>query len=782
MRHSLDGVWNLSFTPPCGGEPIGTTVRVPGCMEPELVRLGLIEDYAPADHKYATLDYETVDDRIFSRTFDAPTLPEGYTRELVFEGIDTVAEIELNGVRVLDCANMHRTWRIPVGDLLRPKGNELRVVIRSADRYARRLGVGTFPPSRNSSLYGSSPYLRKARHQWGWDNAPRLLTSGIYRAVYLEDLPAERFDDFYFYTDAVEETQVRIGFHWSYRMPEDKPTRGYTVRYSLSDGEKAVYEYEEEVLFPRGAHRAILPKEGLRLWWPYGFGEAHLYEARVEMLADGAPVAAHSERVGIRTVHLEESEDVDENGNGTFLFTVNNEPVMIRGTNWKPASAIPSEADEGVMRLLPLAKECNCNMVRIWGGGIYEDHPFFDYCDENGILVWQDFMFACELPPWDGWFCEEVGKEADGIVRKLRNHPSLAVWCGDNEVDLFVRYALLRNAALLPSALKISREVLRDAVLRNDPYRPYVASSPRYSDRFVASRRRGDRRYGAVEDHLYPMEYGKALRASKACFIGETGPWCFSPFTDDEEIFERERARCERLWDVTEVPQNVEDLHQSDSYFARCRVIGRKNCLEWFGRDFSLDEWKDYAMAVNTVCADIFKDAVEYTRVMRWRKTGVLWWSLADMWPMLFNYSVADFRGRPKLPFYRIRQSQRDFALCLVQRDLGAAPELYAVNDTLVRRTGRYRITAIDGAGKVRPVMEGRFDAAPNDATLLPAVEVTDAQELYLIEWQTDGGKRHTNHFVSGPRPYPFESWKRWNALLDAEAAREDNAPEPPLP
>ena len=766
MKHELNGKWDLSFTPPEKNHPIISVTDVPGNIEPELVRLGLLTEYMPADNKYATVDYELVDDWTYGRTFDAPDLPDGWTRELVFDGIDTIAEIYLNSKKVCDCANMHRQWRIPVGDTLRKANNELKVVIRSADRWARRQNAATFPPSRNSSLYGSSPYLRKARHSWGWDNAPHLLTAGIFRSVYLEDLPAERFDDVYVFTDNIEETVARVGFHWTYQMPVDRSTKGYRIRYSLLSGEEVAYTYEEEVLFPRGAHRAMIPLDRIKLWWPYGFGEPNLYDVRLEMFHNGKLLAEWTSKMGIRTVRLEETEDIDENGNGTFLFTVNNQKIMIRGTNWKPTDPLHSRADQKVLDVLPLVKDCHCNMVRIWGGGIYEDHPFFDYCDENGILVWQDFMFACEMPPFDDWFCKEVQTEATEIVRKLRNHPSLAVWCGDNEIDLFVRYALLRNSTFLPSEQKISRQILKDVTLQNDPYRAYVASSPRYSDRFVQSRRKNDRRLGSVEDHLYPIEYGKALRASKACFIGETGPWCFNPFTDDDTIFAREKARCERLWDVTEIPSNVEDIHQSDSYFARCRAVGRKNCLEWFDRDFSLDEWKEYAMAVNTICADIFKDAVEYTRVMKWRKSGVLWWSLADMWPMLFNFSVVDVNLRPKLPYYWIRQSQRDFALMIVRKEYNGSPALYAANDTLSVQEGEYRITAYDVNGTARSVGSGTYCAAPNDATVIALPEIPEAQELWVIEWKTSDGALHYNHFASGNRPYRFEAWQKWHAIL----------------
>ena len=774
MRHTLDGSWRLSFTSPINGEKTETYVSVPNNVETALTELGLIEEPMPADSYKATADFDLVDDWTYTRLFDAPPLDDGYTRELVFDGIDTVAEIRLNGEKLLDVANMHRQWRISVTDKLLPKDNELRVVIRSADRYVRRKVDGVFPLCRNDTMYSSFSHIRKARHCWGWDNAPRLLTSGIFRSVYLEDKPPEYFREVYLHTLSIEDGVARIGIHWDYAMPEDKPTKDYTIRYTVSYNGNTVYTREEEVFFPRGALRPRLPLDKIKLWYPYGMGSPERCDVTLEMLCRGETVSRWHSKLGVRTVRVIESDEVDEKGNGEFLFVVNGERVLIRGTNWKPAHALHSLADKKALEILPLAKECNCNMIRIWGGGIYEDDAFFDYCDENGILVWQDFMFACEMPANNDEYCAEVAKEAEYIVRKLRNHCSLAIWCGDNEVDNFLFDSLTRNSEFLPSDRRISRDVLRKAVIYNDPYRHYTGSSPRYSDKLVIARRNRDRSLASTETHLYTTnEFSVELRKSRACFIGETGPICFNAMTDSESIFAREESRCRRLWDAVDVPYPMVDVHQSDSYFARWRIFGRERCMEWFGRDFSLDEWKDYCIALNTVCADIFKDVIEYSRVMRWRKSGVLWWSLCDMWPMLFNYSVIDSELRPKLPFYWIKQSQRDLALMIVRKETDGAPELYVANDTLDEKNGKYEIFAYDINGNERTVMSGSYSALPNSVTSLDCHKFTDSQELWLIRWSDSDGEWNSNHFASGKRPYPFEAWRIWNGILAKEYGAE---------
>ncbi len=788
IKHYLHGDWSFSFTHPTTKKVYNDKATIPGNVEPELVRMGLLGNYLPSDRRDATMDFDMVDDWTYVKLFDAPELKAGYERELVFDGIDTVAEIYLNGEKLADCVNMHRVWRFPVGERLKPTGNELKVVIHSAELWARERMPDIFPMLLNSSTeHGSYIYLRKARHSWGWDNAPRLVTSGIFRPVYLEDLPSQRFDNVYFYTSFVDEKEgvARLAVHWFYHLPREVSCKGYRLRLTLSFEGKELYSSSEELFSCNGVRRFTVPLDQIKLWWPYGMGEPNLCDLRLEMYKDDELRATYDAKWGVRTVKLYQSEALDSNGKGEFIFLVNNYKVMVRGANWKPTDPLHSRADEKVLAQLELVKALHCNMVRIWGGGIYEDHAFFDFCDRNGILVWQDFMFACEVTPRDSWYCEEVRAEAAEIVRKLRNHPSLAVWCGDNEVDMFFR-AYYKGSAVLPSDQIISREILKDCVLRNDPFRDFVESSPKIPDQTVyqdlrefflkpAEEHDGvvledlEVTYDRLENHIYPVEDGAgALRRSTVRFIGETGPATYNPMTDDEEIWEREKARAIRLWDedfkTTKLPPS--DMHQSDHYFVRWISCGRREARRFFGRDFTVEEWKSYCEAINVICAYYYKDGVEYTRVSRWTKTGILWWSLADMWPMLFNYSLVDANLKPKLPFYWVRQSQRPFALMAVRREVGGVATLYATNDTLKRQSGDYRITAYDTDGNASVFATGSYDVAPNKVAELSEIAEDGKQQLLIIEW-TEDEKTHFNHFVTGEAPYPFATWECWNEILN---------------
>ena len=768
MKYDLNGSWKLAFTAPEGGKHFEFDASVPGNVEIELERNGLLKNCMPCDDIHAARAYQSVDDWTYSRSFDAPAVEDGWTQELVFEGIDTIADIYLNGEKLYEARDMFIPHRVDVTNRLRHSGNELKVVIRSAMLWARRQEGDVFGISRGHTIFSGQPYLRKARHEWGWDNAPRLLTSGIYRSVYLESLPPERFSDVYLYTGAVTDTSVRLGIVWDYKTPCADLSK-HSIHYTLRCKGKTVYDVTRPVDFPRGAERFTLSRSDISLWWPVDMGEPTLCDVEIEMLCDGARRASFASKWGIRTLRLERTEDISEDNKGEFVFVVNNERVYIRGTNWKPLDALHSRADQKVERVVDLARDLNCNMIRIWGGGIYEDTAFFEACDRLGIMVWQDFMFGCEFPPMDDWYCQQVEQETAVIIRKLRNHASLAVWCGDNEDDECMTWNH-QDSTILDSDNRISRQVLKKCVLRYDPYRSYVESSPYASDANIMDRRRGHMTHFQPEAHLYPptLEFDKALRACRSRFIGETGPIPVFCMTDNARIFPLEERRARRLWNEPLAPwQRNTDTHQVDDYFKTWRQAGKELCEVWFGRDFTVDKWKDYCLAVNIICGDVYKDAIEYCRASRWDKTGVIWWSLYDMWPMLFNNSVVDVDFQKKMPYYWIRQSQQAVALMAVRREIGGEVWLYAVNDTLCPQKGEYRVAAVDALGNERSVATGAFSEPVNSARPIQRMPEGDETALWLIEW-TVGGKTYYNHFVTGSKHCNFEVWRNWSKRLNA--------------
>ena len=783
---SLNGTWNLDFT--LDEKSYNTKITVPSNVEPTLQQMGLCDDYMPADYEFATAKFETVDDWTYTTVFDAPELPEGYTRNLVFEGIDTLAEIYLNGEKLGNTENMHMSYRFAVD--LKPTGNELKVIIRSVDLWARENPHDEFSrPLFFQGHYDGFINVRKNRLQWGWDNAPRIITSGIIRDVYIEDLPPKRFEEMYVYTNELYDDYAILGISYIYKTPV-KVLTDHRLRVSLLDGDEVINSTIFPARFVQGLVKFGVERSKIELWWPSGFGNPKLYDLKIEMLEGEDCVALYTQKYGIRTIDVIHTDDINEDGTGEFLFRVNGENVFLRGTGWKPRDPFASEADKKTKTLDALKEMSNlhCNFVRVLGVGIYEDKSFFDYCDAHGIMVWQDFMFACEIPSMNEEYGKLVAKEAEQVVKKYRNHTCLALWCGDNECDKCVEW-VQPTSQILPSQVAITRKIIPDIVVRFDPYRPYIHSSPVSSDRFHGSRHtrwtwRDESTFlvhtdkgvfSPTELHFYvaPHMFGKALRESKNKIFSEIAPGPLCAISNDKATFEREKSRMERLWNSPRLDSN--GTHQNDGYFTVWRNAGKFECEHFFGRDFTLDEWKEYALAVNLLCAEGYKDAIEYSRTVRWSKTGVIWWSLCDMWPMAFNYSVMDYKLGPKLPYFWIERSQQEFLLAAVKREADGEIALYALNDTLEKRKVSYSVKAYDQSGKSRIIATGTVSQEKNSSSLIQRIYNADESELWIITW-SNGEREYKNHAFTGKANW--ETMKNWVKIIADEFGITDKVAE----
>ena len=767
----LNGSWQLSFTMPESTDRYQTEVEVPCNVEPYLVKLGLIEDYIPCDTAFATQKFDAVDDWTYVRYFDAEELTPGCRRELVFNGIDTIAEVYLNGEKILDCDNIHLQYRFDVTDRLLDKNNELKVVIRSNMLWAREHLHDNFSVAMGgkSTGYDSFVTIRKPRYTWGWDNTPRLMTSGIVRDVYIEEIAPKYFDSLYVYTRSITDKDVGLGFDWSY-VTTRKSICDHEIRVSVLDGEESIYSVQYKALFVQGTHRCIIPRDKIQLWWPLGMGEPKLYTAKVEMLEGETVVATRTETFGARIIHLDWTESVTAEG-GRFHFIVNGQETFIKGTNWKPLSPLVSEADARTREGRALSELVNlrCNMVRIWGGGVYEDEYFFDFCDKNGIMIWQDFMLACEIPCLEEYFLRQLDVEARYVIKKYRNHPSLAVWCGDNENDAFMLWLNRDKTMARPSLIRATRETIKTAVVCCDPYRDYVPSSPVMSDEHFLENRDGKPvTHYTPEWHYYtaPAVSKDRLRQNKSIFFGETGPIPLNSISANPAFFEREKARVEALWDEPQNDLLTLPYHQEPFYFKGWRQAGKHNCGLYFGRDFKFEEFKDYTLAINFLCAEMFKDIIEYCRISRPAKSGVLWWSLMDMFPMLFNYSVIDSEYNRKLGYYWIKQSQQDFLLSAECEKANGPYKVYAINDTMEDVVTDYTVTAYDEELNKTVIATGVCEQKKNsyDAFLKPVQG--DKPQLWIIKW-TYKGKTCVNHAITGK--IDLDTIKKWVKVIGDE-------------
>ncbi len=498
---------------------------VPGVVHLDLVRNELIGDPFYRDYEKG-LQWIGKTDWEYRAAFDAS--PEVLGRrhvELVFDGLDTYARVTLNGREILAADNMYRQWRVPVPrTLLRAKDNEIAVVFRSPinEDLAKVRARGYELPAANDVGEKTSVYARKAPYSFGWDWGPRFVTCGIFRPVRLE-----AWDDARILDVAVRQTE--LGKDKARLLAEVEVVAARAARPAGPGSVEVVVEgagapVVAKLALKEGVQTVSVPLEidSPRLWWPNGYGEQPLYTVTTRLLVGGASVDEKRTRIGLRTLELRRQQD--EFGK-SFEFVVNGVPVFAKGANWIPAdSFLPRVTRERYALLLRSAADAHMNMLRVWGGGIYENDEFYELADELGLLVWQDFHFSCSLYPADAKFLASVEAEAEDTIRRLRNHPSLALWNGNNEIEAGWFGWGWKDA--LPAWLwndykSIFHDLLPRTVARLDPTRSYWPSSPSANlEALPGDCCNGDTHYWGVWHGQEPFE---SFEKQRTRFMSEYG-------------------------------------------------------------------------------------------------------------------------------------------------------------------------------------------------------------------------------------------------------------------
>ena len=404
---------------------------VPGTVHTDLMANRIIEDpYFRLNER--GVQWVDKEDWIYETHFEADAGLLARERiELVFEGLDTYADVYLNDEKVLAADNMFRRWRTEVKRLLRPGENTLKVYFHSPikvdlpkyDSLPYRYEAVN-DQSANGGLFDKrvSVFARKAGYHYGWDWGPRLVTSGIWRPVYLEGWSGARISDVFYRQQEVTARRARVEVEVEIASARDLAEAVVTV---ASPGEGI----EASVTAPlrSGINKVTVPLDiaSPKLWWTRELGESHLYEFRASVAAGDAS-DSRTTRIGLRSLRLVRDKVADGT---TFYFELNGEPLFAKGANYIPCDVFLPRVTRAVYeKTIDDAAAVNMNMLRVWGGGVYEDDVFYELCDERGILVWQDFMFACSVYPAEGAWLENVRLEAEDNIRRLRNHPSIAVW------------------------------------------------------------------------------------------------------------------------------------------------------------------------------------------------------------------------------------------------------------------------------------------------------------------------------------------------------------------
>jgi beta-mannosidase len=664
------------------GERAWHTATVPGCVHTDLLDNQLIEDPFYRDNE-KKLQWIGKTDWEYETTFRvAPGVLARRNVELVFRGLDTYATVTLNGVPVLSADNMFREWRADCKGALRAGRNVLRVVFRSPinEVLPRMREIGYELPAVNDQGEKTSPYTRKAPYHYGWDWGPRFVTSGIWRPVTLEAWDEVRIADFHVAQRELDREKAVL-----VAAVELVSAAGGSARVVITDADGRAIAAARDVMLRRGPNRVTL-EFGLkspRLWWPNGLGPQNLYRFGARVFTDGGGEADRATtRVGLRTLELRQQPD---RWGKSFEFIVNGVPVFAKGGNWIPADSFPVRVGrERYRQLLSAARDANMNMLRVWGGGIYEADDFYELCDELGLLVWQDFMFACSMYPADPAFLENVRLEATDNVKRLRRHPSVVLWCGNNEVETAWQHWGWKErlpAKLWDDYQKIFHDVLPAVVAEHDPSRPYWPSSPSSNlEDDADSQKMGDVHYWGVWHASLPFsDYEKQLPR----FMSEYGFQSF-PLIETVGAYTLPADR--------QIESPVMLAHQK-------HPRGNQLVREYMLREYAEPrDFESFLYVSQVLQAEGIRVGAEHLRRLRPRNMGSLYWQINDCWPVA-SWSGIDYFGRWKALHYYARRFYQNILLSPHEEE--GAVKLHVVSDATAPLEAQLDVTLSDFEGRV---------------------------------------------------------------------------------
>lgn len=727
---------------------------VPGNLEIDLEKAGRIADPFYADNHYNRdceyLHCFYIKNFVFSG--------ETKNNDLVFCGLDTIADIYLNGICVGSADNMFIEHKMEVSKALHIGTNTLTVHIKPAVIEARKYTPTVW---ENAAKYNyESLHIRKASHMYSWDIMPRMVSAGIWKSVYLKERKSDCITEFYGYTLQADPEKNTAELHFMY---DTVLSSDEYMLYSLSISGKcgaSIFSYTTPLLHSYG-HISI-KVENAKLWWPRFNGEQNIYEINVLLIKDNAILDEYNTQMGIRTVKLERSSTVNKEGNGKFCFIVNGKPIFCMGTNWVPVDALHSRDIQRLPKILPMLTDINCNIIRMWGGNVYENDAVYKFCDEKGIMVWQDFAMACALYPQESEFQNKLYHEAVWVIKHYRQHPSIVLWAGDNENDLIRRGDWGEVIGSNPNDNVLTRKVLAEAVRIHDNTRPYLPSSPYIDETAFLSG------FSLPEDHLWgPRDYfkGPFYTSSVCCFASETGYYgCPSPksikkFIPPEYVWTSENSQTwqgidNKMWlahsTTLETKPAVNETSRTNAY--RIRMMhSHVNTL--FGNTVP-NTLEDFAKASQISQAEGKKFFIERFRINKWKKTGIIWWNLIDGWPQ-FSDAIVDYYFTKKLAYHYIKRSQNPICL-MFDEPKNDKISLYAVNEFPESQKVTYTVTDLTENTVVKEgktIAEKESSVCIYDMTIKP-----DEKHFYFIEWDING-KRYSNHYMTNIREIDYKRY-----------------------
>lgn len=632
--------------------------------------------------------------------------------ELCFEGLDTYAKVFLNDSLILYANNMFRIWNIDAKYYLKKGNNTLRILFENAiqkEKEASSQLTYTLPG-------GERVFTRKAQYQYGWDWGPRFVTCGIYKNIKLNFIKEAHLKDLHYEINKLSDSLAVF-------------TLKYTVE-ALKDG---VYDV---VIKDNATNELIIPVEKLnsqfkkgnnpckitatipnpKLWWCNGLGKPNLYNYSVSLVKKSGLLDKQTISVGLRKIEL--VQDKDSLGQ-SFYFKLNGVPVFMKGANYIPSHSFLPQLDANSYRTeVFFAREANMNMLRVWGGGVYADDEFYDACDKNGILVWQDFMFACAMYPGDTSFVSNVAKEAEQQVTRLKNHSCIALWCGNNENDegwknwgwqKEFNYTKRDSAKIWNDYLNLFHKVLPNSVTKNSNQTPYITTSPKIGWGHKESLAEGDSHYWGVWWGNEPFE---VYQQKVGRFMSEYG------FQSLPEI-----RTLKQIADTLNFNLNSAEIKNHQKH-----PTGFKTIETYMQRDYKVpNNLEDYIYVSQLVQARGMQMAIEAYRRAKPYCMGTLFWQFNDCWPVS-SWSALDFNKQQKAFYYDLYRLYDNVLLSVVKTDYYY--ECHVLNDNLQELKGTLELTVNDFYGKVLYSKSSTVTVKPNSS--LVYLRLTDNELVHI--------------------------------------------------
>lgn len=722
----LSGVWKArgfdgqhgvpeAYIAPGVSERVFMDAQVPGDIHLDLEKMGLVED---RNYALNAQNQRWVEEQVwvYRRTFEAPAEALKQHAWLVFDTIDLVADIYLNGEKVGSHANLFAPCRLDVTGKLKEGTNTLAVRVESGLYSVAEKSARDYNRSIDHMLHKRA-WLRKPQCQFSWDWSPRLVNVGIPGRVRLEWAETVRIDAVTVYSLlASDHKAATIQVNCQVENLRAEPVQA-VLRLRVSEAGEPV---EKRVELPAGLHKQSIAVDiaDPKLWWPRPHGDQPLYTVEVEIEIDGEVADAAKRRTGIRSVELK--HDPHPEGGRYFIIEVNGKPIFAKGGNWVPADTIYSTlTPERYRELVQLAVDANFNCLRIWGGGLYADHAMLEACDELGIMVWHDFIFACsKYPSDDPEFLASVKEEITHQVRDLSPHPSLIVWCGNNELEWGAwGWGYDKDKAWPDYALY--HFVIPRILAEENPSIPYWRSSPYSLDfKYPNDRSTGDQ-------HPWQVSLGEAgadfwwYRSDYSRFPNEGGVLGATGLATLKQFMPQ---------DQRQVFSPVWEFHDNACNYWTAGGVCYQGLDMWLGLKPEELAFEDYAFLSGLLQAEGLREYIDNYRRRMYSSSSAIFWMYNDTWPVSHGWTIVDYYLRRKLSYHPVRRAFAPIYV-VVAEDEGKI-RVFGINETTSDWQGEVRFGLFRLAGGLPVDKTENVILAPNSSTLIAELPLAELEKL----------------------------------------------------